>query len=73
MKVGTVKSLLNLGLNLKFFLFVKPSHTLELLISVISWTRKKNYLFPLEIDKHVRVEETIIKKYAKQVIASYGV
>lgn len=33
----------------------------------------RNYLFPLENDKHVRVDERIVKKYAKQVIASYGV
>lgn len=34
---------------------------------------KKKYIFPLENDKYVKVDETIIKKYAKQVIASYGV
>jgi hypothetical protein len=34
---------------------------------------QKNYLFPLEKDKYMGVEENIIKKYAKQVIASYGV
>jgi hypothetical protein len=34
---------------------------------------EKNYLFPLEIYKYLRVERDIIKKYAKQVVASYGV
>jgi hypothetical protein len=34
---------------------------------------EKDYLFPLEIEKHMVVEEDIVEKYAKQVIASYGV
>jgi hypothetical protein len=34
---------------------------------------EKAYLFPLENDKCMRVGEDIILKYAKQVIASYGV
>ena len=33
----------------------------------------KDYLFPLEKDKHMKVDEKLIKKYSKQVIASYGV
>lgn len=34
---------------------------------------EKNFLFPLEKDKYMKVDVEIIKKYAKQVIASYGV
>jgi hypothetical protein len=34
---------------------------------------EKNHLFPLETDKYMNVSEEIVKKYAKQVIASYGV
>ena len=34
---------------------------------------EKNYLFPLENDKYMDVGEDIVKKYTKQVIASYGV